>query len=113
MGRRLDDLWKLGKPTGKGGPWKNSSIKAWEPSDPYLFGFYDHRKLTLSHDSKEAVRFAIQFQPLVNGPWMTWKEVDIAPGEIFEDEFSKGFQARWIRFQVNKDCKATAWLEYW
>ena len=37
----IDDLWKLGKPTGHGGPWKNTSVKANEPSDPYLIGFYD------------------------------------------------------------------------
>src|SRR5690554_8237578 len=35
----IDDLWKLGKPTGIGGPWKDTSVKADEPSDPYLIGF--------------------------------------------------------------------------
>ena len=34
----IDDLWKMGKPTGRGGPWKNTSVKAREPSDPYLIG---------------------------------------------------------------------------
>src|SRR5690606_22588779 len=24
----IDDLWKLGKPVGKGGPWKDSAVKA-------------------------------------------------------------------------------------
>jgi len=38
----IDDLWKLGKPTGHGGPWKNTSVKANDPSDPYLIGFYDN-----------------------------------------------------------------------
>jgi hypothetical protein len=108
----IDDLWKLGKPIGKGGPWKDSEVKANEPSDPYLFGFYDNKKLALSHQSTEAVTFKIEFEPIGHGPWMNWKEVSVASGETFTHEFPKGFQARWIRFVSDKDCKATAWLTY-
>nr|MBI1228848.1 hypothetical protein [Cytophagales bacterium] len=108
----IDDLWKLGKPTGKGGPWKESSIKATIPSDPYLFGFYDDRKLELSHQSSKPVTFKIEFEPIGHGPWMTWKEVTVAPGEVFTHEFAKGFEARWIRFVSDTDCTATAWLTY-
>ena len=32
----IDDLWSFGKPTGTGGPWKNTDVKAGEYSDPYL-----------------------------------------------------------------------------
>ncbi len=108
----IDDLWKLGKPTGTGGPWKNSDIKANEPSDPYLFGFYDQRTLKLSHKAAAPVRFSIQFDPVGHGPWMTWQEITIEPGDTYEFQFPTGFQSRWIRFVANKDCKATACLEY-
>lgn len=108
----IDDLWKLGKPTGKGGPWKNSSVKAGEPSDPYLFGFYDKRRLSLSHDAAESVIFKVQFQPVGHGPWMTWKEFTVTPGETFSYEFPRWLEARWIRFITTRDCVATAWLEY-
>jgi hypothetical protein len=108
----IDDLWKLGKPTGKGGPWKETSIKGTIPSDPYLFGFYDDRKLELSHQSSKPVTFKIEFEPIGHGPWMTWKEVTVAPGEVFTHEFAKGFEARWIRFVSDTDCIATAWLTY-
>jgi hypothetical protein len=30
----IDDLWKLGKTTGHGGPWKNSEVTSGIPSDP-------------------------------------------------------------------------------
>ncbi|MDZ7604338.1 MAG: hypothetical protein U5K79_01850 [Cyclobacteriaceae bacterium] len=108
----IDDLWKMGKPAGQGGPWKNSDIKANEPSDPYLFGFYDQRKLSLSHNAGFSVKFTIQMDPVGHGPWMNWKEVTVAPGETFEYSFESGFQARWIRFIADKNCEATAWLEY-
>lgn len=108
----IDDLWKMGKPTGQGGPWKNSPVIAGQPSDPYLFGFYDKRSLSLSHDAPGTVKFTVQLDPMGNGPWMTWKEVTIAPGETFSYDFPQGFQSRWIRFVTDKNCLATAWLEY-
>lgn len=108
----IDDLWKMGKPMGQGGPWKNSDVKANEPSDPYLFGFYDQRKLSLSHNAGFSVKFTIQMEPVGHGPWMTWKEVVVGPGETFEHSFEPGLQARWIRLIADKNCVATAWLEY-
>ena len=108
----IDDLWKIGKPVGQGGPWKNAEVKASEPSDPYLTGFYDHKKLSLSHNLKEPVKFKIEVEPVGHGPWMTYKEVTIPQGETFKHNFPDNFQARWIRFTSNKDCKATAWLIY-
>lgn len=108
----IDDLWKLGKPIGRGGPWKDTSIQANIPSDPYLFGFYDHKKLELSHQSAVPVTFQIQFEPIGHGPWMTWKEITVMPGDTFGFEFPKGFEARWIRFVSQSDCIATAWLTY-
>ncbi len=108
----IDDLWELGKPTGHGGPWKNNFVRAGEQSDPYLFGFYDQRKLTLFHGNDEEVKFTIQFDPVGHGPWMTWREVTVAPDETFEYEFPEEMEARWIRFNVDKSCIATAWLEY-
>jgi hypothetical protein len=108
----IDDLWEMGKPIGKGGPWKNSSVKAGEPSDPYLIGFYDKRSLEISHESAQAVTFRIEVEPIGHGPWMLYKEVKVNAGESFKYEFPAGFQARWIRFVADKDCVATAWLDY-
>ncbi|MBW7891597.1 MAG: hypothetical protein H3C48_11355 [Chitinophagaceae bacterium] len=108
----IDDLWELGKPVGKGGPWKNSKVKGGEPSDPYLIGFYDHRTLEISHDSPESISFNIEVDPTGNGSWMTYKNVIIPRGETFKHQFPAGFQARWIRFIPGKDCGATTLLEY-
>lgn len=108
----IDDLWKMGKPTGKGGPWKDTAIEANVPSDPYLIGFYDKRSLQLSHQANEAVTFRIEVEPVGHGPWMLYEEVSVTPGETFTHEFPNDFQARWIRFVANKSTKATSWLVY-
>jgi hypothetical protein len=108
----IDDLWHLGKPVGEGGPWKNTSVKAGETSDPYLIGFYDQRTLLLSHDSKEPVKITIEVDPIGHGPWMHYQTVTVKPGESFSMKFPDTFQSRWIRFVAEKDCKAKAWLKY-
>ncbi len=108
----IDDLWKLGKPVGHGGPWKESQVTGNIPSDPYLIGFYDKRSVKLSHDANEAVTFTIEVEPIGHGPWMTYKKVTVNSRETFEYDFPQTFQSRWIRFKTNIDCKATAWLNY-
>ena len=69
----IDDLWEMGKPTGHGGPWKNSAVKPGEPSDPYLIGFYDKRTLEISHELAQPVTFRIEVEPIGHGPWMLYK----------------------------------------
>lgn len=108
----IDDLWKMGKPTGQGGPWMDSAVQPGVASDPYLIGFYDKKTLTLSHASSEEVTFTIEVEPVGHGPWMNFKEVVVKAGESFSFDFPEGFQARWIRFKTDRNCKATAWLEY-
>jgi hypothetical protein len=108
----IDDLWNLGKPAGHGGPWNDTEIKSGEPSDPYLIGFYDNRKLRLSHNLNATVKFKIEADPIGNGPWMTYREVTVKQGETFEFTFPENFQSRWIRFTGDKNCSATAMLEY-
>jgi len=108
----IDDLWEAGKPVGEGGPWKNTAVKAGEPSDPYLIGFYDKKNLKLSHDSKETVTYKIEVEPIGHGPWMNYQTIIVKPGESYEYSFPETFQSRWIRFAADKNCNATAWLKY-
>ncbi len=108
----FDDLWKIGKPVGHGGPWKNSEVQAGKPSDPYLIGFFDKRSLSLSHDAKAAVTFTIELDPAGMGTWVTYKTIAVAPGKTESLEFPAALSARWIRVTVSADCKADAQLTY-
>jgi hypothetical protein len=108
----IDDLWKLGKPVGEGGVWKNSPVKANTPSDAYLIGFYDKKSLQLSHNSKQSVTFTLQIDPIGHAPWMRYKTITVKPNQVVNFTFPDSFQARWVRFVADKDCEATAWLSY-
>ena len=108
----IDDLWSMGKTRGKGGPWLNSKAEAGIPSDPYLIGFYDKKNMSLYHGLHETVTFKVEADPTGQGPWIEFMEIELSPGESYEYIFPDQFQARWIRFKVDKDCEATAMLEY-
>lgn len=108
----IDDLWKLGKPVGQGGPWVDSNVTAGEYSDPYLIGFYDKRMLNLSHKSDQTVTFTVEADPTGEGDWMHFAEFKVDPDSSFSFSFPDAFQARWIRFKTDVPCIATAWLEY-
>lgn len=105
----IDDLWKLGKPKGEGGVWKNTSVKANEPSLPYLMTGYDQKKITLTADKD--VTITLQVDVDHNG-WNEYKKVKVQAGQTIEHVFSDGFSAHWIRAFADKDCRATVWLKY-
>ena len=108
----IDDLWKLGKPRGEGGPWKATKVKAGQKSDPYLMWAYDQRTLTLSHDQNEPVSFHIELDLTGTGLWVTHKHHEVSPGEETALTFDPAIQARWLRVTADKACSATAWLKY-
>ena len=106
----IDDLWKLGKPVGRGGPWKRTAVKAGEPSDPYLMTGYDQKTLTLSADRDTTVAIEIDIDH--QSGWHRYRTVDLAAGERKTIEFPEAFSAHWIRFAADRDCTATAQLVY-
>ncbi|MBV5283589.1 MAG: hypothetical protein JZU53_14305 [Paludibacter sp.] len=108
----IDDLWKLGKPVGKGGPWVNTAVEANVPSDAYLFGMYDDRTLTLSQKSAKTVEITVQLDPTGDNVWMNYKTFRVDPDKQVVFKLPTSVQARWIRFVSNENITATAWLEY-
>ncbi|SHF84172.1 hypothetical protein SAMN05443144_1142 [Fodinibius roseus] len=116
----VDDLWKLGKPTGIGGPWKNAKVYAGNPSEPYLMTGFDEKILTLSHDIDSPVRFDIEIDFAMNvdmvgddyNRWHKFKKITVEPGQSKEFKFPKGFSAHWVRLKANKECRASAIFIY-
>jgi hypothetical protein len=106
----IDDLWKLGKPRGKGGPWSNSAVKAGEASDPYLLWGYDRRRLTLTASTAGTIRIEVDLTG--EGHWVPHKTFSVAPGRPVQYSFPAAFQARWLRCVADHDGVASALLEY-
>ena len=107
----LDDLWKLGKPRGEGGPWRDTAVAAGTPSDPYLLTGYDRKTLTLSHDRPETVTFTLEINFDHQG-FHDWREIAVPAGQSVSYTFPEGYHAHWLRLRCDKDCRATAQLRY-
>jgi hypothetical protein len=108
----IDDLWKLGKPRGTGGPWKDHEVRANQASDPYLMTGFDHKKLTLSHSGTYLVNFMIEIDITGNGDWCRYKTLEVAPERTVEHHFPESFQAYWLRLRTDRDATASGQLVY-
>ena len=108
----VDDLWKLGKPIGTGGPWFDSQVKANIPSDPFLMTGYDEKSVALSHDAEEPVTITLQVDIDGTGKWVDYKSYLVQQCETVTDEFPENFSAYWVRAVCNRDLRASVVFSY-
>lgn len=109
----LDDLWKMGKAAGWGGPWRETPVSAGECSDPFLMTGYDNKALHLTCKTKKPVHFDVEVDFLGDGHWMPYASFVLTRNTPYaHHEFPRGFAAHWARIKVNRDCTATACFFY-
>ncbi len=106
----IDDMWKVGKAVGCGGPWCETAVKAGEPSDPYLMNGFDRKSLTLCADAPCTVTLEID----IDG-WGTWVKADsfkLAAGTCFRKDFPRAFGGYWARLTSDADATVSALFDY-
>lgn len=108
----IDDLWKMGKPVGTGGPWTNTDVIAGVPSDPYLIAYYDKKSMEISHKSSNTLSIKVEVDPTGNGDWMEYKTFKVMPKQQLSYSFPESFQGRWIRFVSDKNSNVDVKLIY-
>jgi hypothetical protein len=108
----VDDLWKLGKPVGRGGPWRDTRVTAGVPSDPYLMTGYDDKAVDLSHGSTERVTVTLQVDIDGSGTWLDYRAFAVEPGKSASYRFPPGFSACWVRAVCDRDTTASAVFTY-
>lgn len=108
----VDDLWKLGKPKGKGGPWTQSQVSEGDISDPYLFGGYHQRSLTLVNHGTEKLAIRVEIDPTGSGDWFGYQSIEVLPGKTFDHAFPESITGKWIRFVAVDSGIASAELTY-
>ncbi|MCA9185805.1 MAG: hypothetical protein R3E01_35665 [Pirellulaceae bacterium] len=108
----VDDLWRLGKPTGTGGPWKDTLVESGKPSDPYLMTGYDHKALRLSHSSAEPVTIHVEVDVTGDNQWHRYQSLAVPTGEPLTFQFPDAFQASWVRLVSEQETRATGQLVY-
>lgn len=108
----VDDLWGLGKPCGRGGPWFESVVAADQPSDPYLMIGYDEKRIEVTHDAGEEVIFTIEVDPTGKGDWQIYGTLTALPDATGCHAFPDGYSAHWVRLKVDRACRASAVFTY-
>ena len=106
----IDDLWKLGKPRGEGGPGKDTAVKAGQTSDPYLMTGYDNKSVRIRADKKTDISLEIDIDG--TGLWVPYRTFYVKPGKTLTHTFDPGFSAYRIRANSSEDATATAWFIY-
>ena len=109
---RTDDLWKLGKATGWGGPWWEDLVEAGRPSDPYLMTGFDKKCAHFSHDSDVPVDFRIEIDFLGTGAWQSYASIRVPAKGYMPHVFPEGFSAHWVRVVAGAACRASAQFVY-
>ncbi len=104
----VDDLWRMGTPSGVGGPIDGGFLYRNEQSEPFLLMGYRHVSLKLSHDQKEPVSFMIDVDFEGGGTYGCWKTFTVEPGEGQTFEFPEGFAAHWVKIRPSADCHCSA-----
>ena len=106
----VDDLWKLGKPRGEGGPWHETEVEAGIPSDPYLMTAYDKKEVTISSSEKAGVSLEVDVDG--TGLWIPCKSFSLAAGESASYTFPDGYSAYWVRAISDAKTVATVTFRY-
>jgi len=73
---------------------------------------FDKKSVHLYHDITENIEFTIQIDFIGNGDFRDFKTISVKPGEYVHYEFPNAYSANWMRLSVNKNCKATAIINY-
>jgi hypothetical protein len=91
----VDDLWKLGKPRGIGGPWKDTDVQVNAPSDPYLMTAFDQKSVELAADDVSTITLEVDVDG--TGLWVPYKSFKLKEGKKVSHTFPEGFSAYWVR----------------
>ena len=98
---KTDDLWSFGKPTGMGGPWYETIVKAGEVSDPYLMYGFDEKVLHLKHTENKEISFKVEVDFVGDGSWSTYDTIKVPASGYAHHEFPPGFNAHRVRLTAN------------
>jgi len=93
----FDDLWKLGTPTGIGGPWKETPVAAGVSSDPYLMTGFVNKSILLSHKSRKNIQFTLEVDVNNTGVFHQYAVFEVKSDENFKHVFPENFSSHWLR----------------
>lgn len=120
-GKSQSNLWfvapekldAIGPVIGRGAVWLKDSVKAAEPSEPYLFAGFKHRSLQLVSGGDHEVNLILQVDARGDGQWQDKQSVKLAAKSSQWIDFPGSDSGAWIRLQAAEDAEElTAFFHY-
>jgi hypothetical protein len=108
----VDELWRLGKPVGRGGPWHATAVKAGVASDAYLCNGFDRKRLTLRQTGGAPVEVRLELELTGDGLWAPARTLTVPAGGEVTYEFPAALAAYWLRLVPARDAVLTAEAVY-
>jgi hypothetical protein len=108
---KTDDLWNFGKPSGWGGPWWNTAVKAGEASDPYLMTGFDQKCVHISSKTSDSANITVEVDFSGTGEFHAYTTLQMDKGYA-QHSFPAGFSAHWVRLMSDVDATLTAQFHY-
>lgn len=93
----MEELRRMGRPTGWGSVWSEEPVEAGQASEPFLFAGFDQRVVHAAHREKHPVRFRIEVDTEGNGKWTMHATVEVGESGYAYYIFPTGFSAEWVR----------------
>ena len=109
---KTDDLWGFGRPSGWGGPWWRTRVRADEPSDPYLMTGFQEKCLHVENHGEDAAVVDLEVDVHGDGSFRRSARLAVGPGELTTHVFPSGFSAHWVRVVSDTATTASAQLFY-
>ncbi len=109
---QIDDIWKLGKPSGHGFIWLKEQVEADTPSLPFLMTNFDKKTVALTNHSRVTVTFRLECDFDHSGDFVPTFEFTVSPNATREIPLPQGFNAHWVRAVIDTDCTATVGVAY-
>ncbi len=106
----IDDVWKLGKPRGEGGPWKNTAVKKGDVSDPYLITGFDRKSMALASSVNTTIIVEVDISGW--GDWVVYQKFAVEAGKELNHRFEDAFSAYWVRCTSEADASVSAQFLY-
>ena len=104
----IDDLWTFGKPAGRGFLWKETDVKASEPSLPFLLTGFDDKVVRFRNHSDFPVAVTLETDLTGTGVWSVYRTLTFGPDQAATFAFPRAFQSYWLRATSSVDAKLTA-----
>ncbi len=109
---QIDDLWNWGKPSGWGGVWRKSDVRAGDASDPFLMTGFDRKTIHLTNDATSPLRITVEVDFLGDGSWQPYTSVELPPSAYAHHVFPAGYSAHWVRLVSQDAGRVTGWFFY-